>query len=250
VSNLLADPPHNADELAQYRSLSTLAIAALVLGLFSPLAFLGPLGIAVPLVAIAVALLALAHIKAARDSLTGRPLALAAIALAVVFAAAALSRAYVRDTLSIRIVAEPARRWMELLSTGRIDDALDVLTPDVLMKLQPSVPPDAEPPPFDRAKAVELLAADPLVHALEPAQPSKPVAFQFRDQRYFWGDRSPQVGYLFTATGGQADQVEGNLVFSRGVTPGGHVVWLVKSWGMTKPDPQEFRARHRHVQHR
>ncbi len=247
MSNLLTDELHSADELGQYRSLSTLAVAALVLGFCSPLAFVGPLLMAIPLITIAVAWLALARIRASENTLTGRPLALAAVVLAVVFAVAPLTHAYVRDKLSTRLAGDAAQRWLSLVSADRIDEALEVMTPEALMKLQPPPPSrDAPPLPFEREKAVELLRNDPLVHALEPAREGNVVRFQHSDEKFFWTDRTPQVGCMFQAHGAQADAVEGSVVLSRRLSPQGGVAWLVDSWSLLQPPPEQFQAHHPH----
>jgi hypothetical protein len=246
VSHLLTDELQNADELGQYRSLSTLAVAALVLGLCSPLAFVGPLLLAIPLISVAVAWLALARIRASANCLTGRPLAIAGIVLAVVFAVASLTHVYVRDKLSTRLAGDAAQRWLSLVSADRIDEALEVMTPEALMKLQPP-PPSRDVPrsPFEREKAVELLREDPLAHALEAAQEGKSVRFELGDKTSSWAEPDPQIGCKFQARGAQADMVEGSVVLSRRLSPQGGVAWLVDSWSLIQPPPEEFQAHQR-----
>lgn len=239
MSNLLTDELQNADELGQYRSLSTLAVAALVLGICSPLAFVGRLLLAIPLIAIAVAWVALARIRASGNCLTGRPLALAAVVLAVVFGVASLTHVYVRDKLSTRLAGEAAQRWLSLVSADRIDEALEVMTPEALMKLQPPRPSrDAPRSPFKREQAEELLREDALAHALEAAQKGEVVRFQIGDEEFFPSDRAPQVGCRFQASGAQAEVVQGNIVLTRQLSPQGEVSWLVNSWGLTHPSPK------------
>ena len=246
MSNVATEVLHNADELGPYRSLSTLAVAALVLGLCSPLAFVGPLLLAIPLVAIAAAWLALARIRASEDCLTGRPLALAAIVLAVAFAIASLTHVYVRDKLSTRLAGEAAQRWLSLVASKQFDEALEVMSPTALMKLQPPPNRDEGRPPFDREIAIAMLREDPLAHVLEPAREGETVQFQLSYQTYFPMDRAPQVGSKFQASGAQAEEVEGNIILVRRLSPEGDVVWLVESWGLTNPPPEEFQAHHHH----
>ena len=247
MSNLLIDDPRNADELGQYRSLSTLAVVALLLGLCSPLAFVAPLLLAFPLVTIATAWLALARIRASGDCLTGRPLALAGIVLAVLFGVASLSHDYVRYSLSIRLANGAAQRWLSLVSGGRIDEALEVMTPEALMKLQPRpASRDAPQPPFQREQAVALLRDDPLAHALKPAREGAEVRFQPGGQECFWTEQNPLVRGGFQARGAQAELVEFNLELTRKLSPQGEVAWLVNSWSLIKPSPGEFQAHPRH----
>jgi hypothetical protein len=234
VSNLLTEELHDADELGQYRSLSTLAIAAVVLGLCSPLALVAPILLAIPLLAIAVAGLALARIHASAASLTGRPLALAGIALGVVFAVAAPTHTYVRERLSIHHADESARRWLSLLSAGRIDEALELMTPQALMNLQPPPPTrDSPRPPFDRHLAETKLRDDPLVHALQPAQEGTAVQFFLSNELYSGATREPQVGCQFRATGAQAEDLTGSIVMSRKLGPQGEGAWVVDSWELS-----------------
>ena len=235
------DDPRDADELGQYRSLSTLAVAAFLLGLGSVLIFVAPPLIAIPLTAIAIGSLALGKIRSSAGSLTGSLLARSGIVLAIVFAVAAFTHVYVRDSLSIRLASDAAQEWLSFVSTGRIDAALEVMTPAALMRLRPRpTSPDVPEPPFDRQKAVALLREDPLVHAVEPAQKSAEVRFRSTDEMFHWVALDPEVGCRFEAFGTRSPQVEFSMVLKRKLSPQRDVVWLVHSWALIDPSAAEL----------
>lgn len=178
--------PRSADELGQYRSMSTLAVAAFLLGLGSVLTFVTPMLVAIPLTAIAIAGLALAKIHSSGGSLTGSWLARAGLVLAIIFAVAAYAHVYVRDSLSIRHADVAAQKWLASVSAGRMEEALETMTPSALMKLRPPAGGrNVPPPPFDRDVAVEILRQDPLIHVVEPASASKGVVFRLLQGRFF-----------------------------------------------------------------
>jgi hypothetical protein len=75
--------PHPDDRTIDYRGVSGLAIAALVLGLLSPVAFVAPLLWSVPIFAIGFAWAAMHRIKAGGGELVGGNMALLGLLLAV-----------------------------------------------------------------------------------------------------------------------------------------------------------------------
>jgi hypothetical protein len=241
MSNEATHEPRDADELGQYRSLSTLAVAAFLLGLGSVLVFAAPALVAIPLTAIAIASLALAKIHSSAGSLTGSLLARSGIVLAIVFTVAAFTHVYVRDSLSIRLASNVAQEWLSFVSTGEIDAALEVMTPSALLNLRPrSAGEDLPDPPFDRQQAIEMLREDPLVHAIEPAQKSAEVLFRSTDGIFYWVALDPEVGCRFEAAGTRSPQVEFSMVLKRILSPQRDVVWLVDSWKLINPSPAEL----------
>ena len=127
------DDPRDVDELGQYRSLSTLAVMAFLLGLVSMLTFITPSLVVIPLTAMAVAALALTRIHSSAGALTGGWLARTGLVLAIVFAVAAFSRVSLRDHLSIQLAEAAARQWLSAVSTGQTEEALKMMTPSGLM---------------------------------------------------------------------------------------------------------------------
>jgi hypothetical protein len=105
-------------ELEQYRSISLAAIAALVLGLLSPLSVYHPVLWAIPLSGIAVSLVALAQIRAAEDQLTGRKAALVGFALCLLFGAAGPARFFSRAYFVRREARQLTDEWMSYLRSN------------------------------------------------------------------------------------------------------------------------------------
>jgi hypothetical protein len=102
-------------QLIEYRSVSVLAVFALLLGLCAPLAMLGPVLWIVPALGVAVSVWALLAIAKSEGALVGRKAALTGLSLALVCGAAAAS-ARVSEGWWLRGEARPvAARWFELL---------------------------------------------------------------------------------------------------------------------------------------
>src|SRR5688572_8269686 len=75
------------DQVANYRSMSGLAIVSLLLGLLAPVCFAAPVFLAIPLFGTALSLFALRRIAASEGALAGKWAATAGLALCVVSAA-------------------------------------------------------------------------------------------------------------------------------------------------------------------
>jgi len=72
-------------DYAEYKALSSAAVAALVLGILSLLAFLYTWFAVIPVAGVVVGIVALRQIRANRAELTGEPVALAGLFLAIIF---------------------------------------------------------------------------------------------------------------------------------------------------------------------
>ncbi len=149
----------------KYRQLAPIAVIALLLGLASLLALIGPLFFLVPVAAIGIALLALGKIRHSDGALAGAGLARTGMALATVCLVAALVRGEVRDRLLKEQASAAARRWLELMTAGDVRDARALLTGDGASTLVPRPEPGAPPTPTEDLErmARERLEQDPLV---------------------------------------------------------------------------------------
>lgn len=96
-----------------YRSLSVLAVVAFVLGLASVFVLAADLLLIVPLMAIAVSLLALSRIAANSEVLTGRPLARTGLAIAVVCSVAWLVKGQMQQQLLAQQASPVAVAFIE-----------------------------------------------------------------------------------------------------------------------------------------
>lgn len=150
---------------AKYSQLAPMAIVALILGMASILALIGPLFFLVPIAAIGLALLALGKIRNSDGALSGARLAHAAIALATICFVAALVRTEVRDRLLKQQASATADRWLAMMTEGRVAEARELLSGDAMSTLLPSPAPGEErlpPEEMDRI-SLEALGLDPLV---------------------------------------------------------------------------------------
>lgn len=150
---------------AKYSQLAPMAIVALVLGVASVLALIGPLFFLVPIAAIGLALLALSKIRNSDGALSGTRLAHAAIALATICFVATLVRTEVRDRMLKQQANATADRWLAMMTEGRVAEARELLSGDALSGLLPRPAQGTEQLPqeeFERI-SMETLELDPLV---------------------------------------------------------------------------------------
>lgn len=160
--------PEELEGEVKYSQVCAPAVWALLLGLASPLAFVGPPFYLFPVAAVGMSLLALGKIRTAAGGLSGTLLARLAIGLALGCMAAALVSNSVRDELLTQQSSETAQRWIRLLAEGRIDRARALLSVEGASGLAP--PPSPEQPPQsaeDReAIVLERLRSDPVTLAV------------------------------------------------------------------------------------
>jgi hypothetical protein len=149
----------------KYSQLAPLAVIALLLGMASPLALVGPLFFLVPAAAIGLALLALGKIRQSDGALSGAGMARVGLALATICLVATLVRGAVRDRLLQDQAGATARRWLELMTAGDVVSARALLTGDAAGALVPRPGPGSEPPPPEELErmARQRLEQDPLV---------------------------------------------------------------------------------------
>ena len=123
-----APPRHsNADDeadLAGYRPVSTLAVLGLVVALLGPVAVIGPLLWAVPLVGIAINAIALWRISRPGAALVGRKAAHWGLAISLACCAAATSDWYLYRAMVRREARQFARQWFDYLCAGQPAKAL------------------------------------------------------------------------------------------------------------------------------
>lgn len=120
------------DELTEYRPVSPLAVAALVAGLGSVLVLFTPLAAMLPLVAIALAVVALADIGRSEGRKVGRWAAVMGLALAVGFVCQAVATAWADHMIARGRAVATATTWLDAVRTGQLADALAVSGPLIL----------------------------------------------------------------------------------------------------------------------
>ncbi len=105
-----------ADELGDYRAISALAVAGLVLGIASVVALVHPLLWVVPAAAVAVNLAALGRIERFAPSLSGRKAALCGLVAALLFGVGAPTQWFSRRWLVRRDADQFVRVWFDYLA--------------------------------------------------------------------------------------------------------------------------------------
>lgn len=120
------------DDAIDYRPVSPLAVAAVVLGCCSAVALLTPFAWFLPLVALATALVALADVARPGAARVGRLPALAGLGLAVGFGAQAVTDAAVGRWIERSRAVTTAETWLETVRAGRLEEARSVSAPSIL----------------------------------------------------------------------------------------------------------------------
>jgi hypothetical protein len=113
---------------AEYRSLSVLAIAALVIGLLSPLAFAHPLWWGLPIAGIGLAIGAIFRIDRSDGALGGRKAAIIGLVLSLICGLGAISKAASRRVWLEHRANQVADRFLELLRDGKTYEAHQLWT--------------------------------------------------------------------------------------------------------------------------
>jgi len=220
---------YDADQWGQYRSLSTLAVVAFVLGLCSAAMFAGPLLVVVPLAAVATALLALKGIAASEGGLSGARLAWWGLAFAIVFSVASFARVQVRDQILQRQADQLGQQWLALAAEGRAEDMLQLMTRTAAEKLTPAVEPGQAMSFFGGILASALIRQDPLVVSLMELREGGENKLPIIDASIEIASKPPRAVFRYAVS--KADPQQTCLmVLKRFQAPGQEAVWLVDSW--------------------
>jgi hypothetical protein len=105
------DEFEDEDQFEDYRSLSGLAVAALVVGLLSPVAFAAPPLLVVPILGVVLGLLAVRRIRRESEYYTGTALAVAGVLLALVSATSAGAMHSILGVIEVPEGYEPITFW-------------------------------------------------------------------------------------------------------------------------------------------
>jgi hypothetical protein len=157
-----------SEDLAGYRPVSRLAVAALAAGCGSALVLFTPLAAMLPLVAIMLAVAALAELRRGGGRIVGRWAALGGIALAVGFVSQAAAAALADRWVTGRRAAATATIWIDSIRAGRLADAMAASSPLAL-----SVPSENRFAVFGDLQVIKAIAASqepPMITSLERSQ--------------------------------------------------------------------------------
>lgn len=116
-------------QMAQYRPVCGLAVAALIVSILSPLAFFHPVLCVVPLIAAVLAAVSLWQIARAESGLAGRSLSVVALNLALFCAVAAPVRTLVFYQMIDQEARRFARQWFDLLRDNQPHEAHQLTAP-------------------------------------------------------------------------------------------------------------------------
>lgn len=119
-----------ATEVSGYRPVSSLAVAALIVGCVSALALVSPVFWVVPLVGVALAVVAVRDVTRSGVAKAGGLAAVAGLALSLGFGAQAATAAATARWLAASRAEAAAEFWLEALCDGRTDDARSMCGPD------------------------------------------------------------------------------------------------------------------------
>ena len=222
---------YDADEWGQYRSLSTLSVIALVLGLCSVVTFASPLMLVFPLAAAAAALLALKGITSSDGNLSGASLARWGLALAIMFGVASFARVQVRDLIVQRQAEGVARQWLSLAVDARSEDMMDLMSREAVEKVSPSADASqAAPSIFGGMLASALMRQDPLVVALSELGEAGEVQFRLTDSEVIAAGNIPRAFLRFSAASNGSEERTFALELKRFRATEEKQVWLVDTW--------------------
>ena len=146
------------EEETNYRTISGLAIASLLLGLAAPLCLVAPLLFAIPLLGFVLALAAVARIARSDGQMVGRGAALVGMALCVASVCGAIAQSTVTEQMLSRQAREMALEWVALLQAGGGQQAFE------LTLAHAQGPPPK--PPVNMPNHVEEAGESPLDHFL------------------------------------------------------------------------------------
>ena len=172
------ESPHSVgfapDDEAPYRTISVLSIVGLILGIAAPVAFLAPLLYAIPIVGIAITLLAIRRISLSEDSLIGRKAAVIGLVLSVASISAVFARTALFQELLSRQARVVALDWIGDLQSGDAETAFMLTSAS-----RRSAPSGADGPPdtVSKLSPLDTFRADPVVHFLLDHAKGAPVTF-------------------------------------------------------------------------
>lgn len=153
------------DQPSDYRPVSPLAVAALLLGCCSAVAVFTRFGWFVPLIGAMASIAALADVSRPAAPRAGRLAALAGLALAVGFGAQAVTDVAMTHWIERTRALATADAWLDAVRGGRYEEALAASTRGILPAIE-------DPNPEKPAGRSARFAALPVVRATKDGRPT------------------------------------------------------------------------------
>ncbi|MEM8945301.1 MAG: hypothetical protein AAGD11_08970 [Planctomycetota bacterium] len=233
VSTDVPSGNYDADELGQYRSLSSLAVVAFVFGLASVITFAAPLLVVVPLTAAALALLALRSIAASDGGLTGSRLALCGLALAIFFAVGAYARVGMRDSILQGQVDRTCRQWLDSASRGQVDQMIEMMTQKAAEKLNPPVAVGDPGSFFSGMLNSALMRQSPIIADVTRLRGDGELRFRIEDTEIYATSKPAQAAMSYSVgSSSSKERLSCSIGLRRLLASGGRRVWMIDSWSV------------------
>jgi len=181
TTSSVSAPAFHADDPEQtieYRSLSVLAIISLVFGLASPLAFAAPLLSFIPVLGIALSILALRQIAVSDGIVAGRGAAMFGLVLCVVSVIAPFTRDYVLRSIREHQAKEFALDWIQRVTSGDMEPAFHLTVDGTRPQAPPpkGMPPEPGPPMPTKPPYQDFLD-QPIIKQLKAVGPNANISF-------------------------------------------------------------------------
>jgi hypothetical protein len=162
-----AAPAFHSDDVehvANYQSISVLALISLLFGLASPLCFFTKGFLLLPLVGLAFSLLALRQIALSEGRLAGRWPAVIGLVLCVACGAGAITRNSTTRFLRTSKAEQFARKWLMQVASNELEEAFR-------LTLDGARPPAPQEPgaPAPAKSPYEMFVEDPLIQKIKSA---------------------------------------------------------------------------------
>jgi hypothetical protein len=222
---------HPDPELANYRPVNGWAVAALLLGVASPIAFADPLLWWVPPLGVLAAVIAMLRIGQSDMPMVGRKGAIIGLALSVSMSAAAPVHYFTHQYWLIARAEELAQKWFDDLQAGRSRQAYDLMLHATSHHIAPphegprAAAEDAEKTPLqaflERPAVAALLALGDHAHPV-PVQTQIIPAERGRQSINLWYRVASPSGPSLRPLVVQIDT-------QRLVEPDGQERWLIQS---------------------
>jgi hypothetical protein len=234
----LGQPPFG--DTADYRAISSLAVAALLTGAVSATSLIGvPLWI-VPLVGILLSWLALVRIDRSAGMLLGRPMAAAGLALSLCFGTAGIATHFYSQRLLAREAQQTANQWFQALAEDQ---------PELAREWTLSLGSRAG---FDDPERLKSYYADDPTRRGQLAKfvSQKLIAIMLRlghratvnlEETTLIDESSGMIGQRYQATyddAGHPAHFSVQLLLQQRMLPGGRPWWRVHNWSLVVPEPE------------
>jgi hypothetical protein len=222
---------HPDPELAGYRPVNGWAVAALLLGFIAPMAFAHPLLWWVPLVGIAIAIVALLRIRRADIPTVGRKAAIVGLVLSLAIATSAPTRYLTRNYWLVTRAEELADRWFERIRAGQTQQAFDLIFHVPPRHASPPHGDSAAPPEDAEKTGLEtFLARADIVKLLALGDRAQPRHVETAILPEEMGRQTVSLAYQIESPNEHSPQpFIVQLQTQRRIDPDGQERWLIQS---------------------